>query len=358
MRTFVFGALVGAVSFTVCRWFQSKSDSGNAIDFERLIADIDEAIAVEGEDGTVLFANDSFVELVGADPTGENIEAVLSSAPALQQRVADGTEGIESVERETGTEYFEVVLFSINEQSTGQLVLFHDVTDLEERRQQLEEQNEQLERFATVVSHDLRNPLDVALGRTNALAESTDDPDLTIHAESTQRALERMETIITDVLTVTHTCQEIGEKTTVPLEKISERAWKTVETENAKLRVQTDAVVTANPNGLTHILENLFRNTVEHAGADATVTIGSLPERSGFYVEDNGPGIAADRREEIREPGKSGDSYGTGLGLAIVENVTAAHDWELSLTDGDNGGARFEFTGVELSTSDIVAQQS
>jgi signal transduction histidine kinase/PAS domain-containing protein len=66
----------------------------------------------------------------------------------------------------------------------------------------------------------------------------------------------------------------------------------------------------------------------------------------GFYVEDDGPGIPPGERDEVLEQGYSGDT-GTGLGLAIVDRIADAHGWAVTITDGIDGGARFEFTGVE-----------
>lgn len=84
-----------------------------------------------------------------------------------------------------------------------------------------------------------------------------------------------------------------------------------------------------------------------------TVTVGDLPD--GFYVEDNGPGIPAESRGEVFEPGYSKSQAGTGFGLSIVGEIATAHEWEVHLTDGSNGGARFEFTNVERLT-DCVSE--
>jgi signal transduction histidine kinase len=73
-----------------------------------------------------------------------------------------------------------------------------------------------------------------------------------------------------------------------------------------------------------------------------TVTVESFDD--GFAIQDDGPGIDADRPFEH---GHSGDDGGTGLGLAIVREIVEAHGWEIAVTEGDDGGARFEITGVE-----------
>ena len=76
-----------------------------------------------------------------------------------------------------------------------------------------------------------------------------------------------------------------------------------------------------------------------------TVTVGDLPD--GFYIEDDGPGIPQADREEVFAAGYSTASAGTGFGLSIVNRVAQAHGWDVRVTDGSDGGARFEITGVD-----------
>jgi signal transduction histidine kinase len=76
------------------------------------------------------------------------------------------------------------------------------------------------------------------------------------------------------------------------------------------------------------------------------VTIGSLD--GGFYVEDDGPGFPTDDVDQVLEAGYSTASESIGLGLSIVRRIAEAHGWSLSLVEGDAGGARFEFTGVDV----------
>jgi signal transduction histidine kinase len=80
--------------------------------------------------------------------------------------------------------------------------------------------------------------------------------------------------------------------------------------------------------------------------ADAGEAVADGDGTVGFYVEDDGPGIPPEERDEVLEQGYSGDT-GTGLGLAIVDRIADAHGWAVTITDGIDGGARFEFTGVE-----------
>jgi signal transduction histidine kinase len=184
----------------------------------------------------------------------------------------------------------------------------------------------------------------------------------------------------------------------VALDEVMREAWASVETEGASRVLETDRVVRADEGRLQQALENLVRNSVEHGvkpgrspsgdvagrttaggryptrgdgvagdgsasgwtpfddstdgdppGHDSTgltVRMGDLED--GFYVEDDGRGIPEERRAAVLEPGHSATAGGTGFGLATVRRIAEEHGWTLSLTEGTDGGARFEFTGVEF----------
>jgi signal transduction histidine kinase len=68
----------------------------------------------------------------------------------------------------------------------------------------------------------------------------------------------------------------------------------------------------------------------------------------GFYVADDGTGIPAADRDQVFDPGFTTRADGTGFGLRIVEQVATAHGWEVTARESAAGGARFEFTGVEV----------
>lgn len=85
------------------------------------------------------------------------------------------------------------------------------------------------------------------------------------------------------------------------------------------------------------------------------MTVGTLEDGTGFYVEDDGIGIPEAERESVFESGYSTEPAGTGLGLAIVSEVVDAHGWDCALTTGTAGGARFEITGVEWVDAEPLA---
>ena len=213
---------------------------------------------------------------------------------------------------------------------------------LRARERELTEQNDRLEEFASIVSHDLRNPINVAEGRLELAATECDSE----HLEHVGRAHERMRTLIEDLLTLAREGETVTDFEAVALTALVERCWANVETDEATLVTDTERTVQADKSRLKQLFENLIRNAIDHGGGDVTVTVGEMD--TGFYVEDDGPGIPADEREAIFEAGYSTRADGTGFGLSIVKRIVEAHEWEIDVTDGGEGGARFEITGVEF----------
>ncbi|SDF86981.1 PAS domain S-box protein [Halorientalis regularis] len=215
-----------------------------------------------------------------------------------------------------------------------------------EREHELRRQNERLDRFASVVAHDLRNPLSVAKGFREVVEETGD----LSHLERVASAHDRIEHLIDDLLTLAKGESTVEDPERVALDAVATEAWGYVDTDQASLTV-TDAVPTihGDPGRVTQLFENLFRNSVEHGATsgdtetDLTITVGDLSGRDGFYVEDDGVGIPPDRRDEVLEHGVSYGEGGTGFGLSIVSDIASAHRWDVSLTEGPDGGARFEF---------------
>ncbi|WP_396612420.1 response regulator [Haloferax sp. S1W] len=270
------------------------------------------------------------------------------------------------------------------------------------REHELQRQNERLEEFASVVSHDLRNPLNVAKGFVELASEEGD----VSYLDRAIDGLTRMDTLLNDVLTLARQGRKVGDTEPVSIEQVAERAWKAVETGDAELVVEDGlGSAQADQGRLQQAFENLFRNAVEHGSvesseesvtaltngsSDRAVEIGSSgeavesgsagtnaeanraaehatdtsppdnavsdsserktvvrvgPTGTGFYVADNGPGIPEDDRDTVFEHGHTTSESGSGFGLSIVESIVEAHGWEITATapEPDLGGARFEF---------------
>jgi signal transduction histidine kinase len=230
----------------------------------------------------------------------------------------------------------------------GIVINARDVTERVRRERELERTNERLDKFVSFVSHDLRNPLNVAMGHLD-LAMETGDAD---SFEAVRQQQKRMETMIDDLLSMARDGADVEETAPVALNPVATRAWESVETDGASLVVVDDPTVVADESRLPNLFENLFRNAVEHGATDPsslTIRIEGLPD--GFAVSDDGVGIGADIADDVTESGYTTEGSNTGYGLAIVSEIATAHGWDLEVTESDDGGARFEFTDADGNTA-------
>jgi PAS domain S-box-containing protein len=238
-----------------------------------------------------------------------------------------------------------------------------DVTDLKEYEQELEEtkrtlekSNEKLDQFAGIVSHDLRNPLNAAQLRLDLLRREKADE----HIDDVEESLDRMQSMIEDLLLLSRAGGAIEDLQQVSLLAVATESWEMAQTEDAELEVLVDesTTVRADRDRLRHVFENLFRNASDHNDSPLTVRVGLLAvsdgttdenQRDGFFIEDDGDGIPEDEYDDIFSHGYTTSDDGTGFGLSIVEDVVEAHNWTISIVESQDGGARFEITGVEVS---------
>jgi len=208
------------------------------------------------------------------------------------------------------------------------------------QREQLRQQNDRLDRFASAVSHDLRNPLTVARGGLDRYRETGDESALDDVAWGHRRIGE----IIDDVLTLARADGAVDSTEAVGLAPIARDAWAGVETGDLSLSVRTDATVDADPGRLRRLFENLVRNVVEHAEGATTIRVGDVDDTPGFFVADDGPGFPDDG---VFEHGYTTAEDGTGFGLAIVSELAEAHGWAVAANESESGGARVDVHGVE-----------
>jgi signal transduction histidine kinase len=155
-----------------------------------------------------------------------------------------------------------------------------------------------------------------------------------------------MEELIEDLLVLAREGGNTGETEPVDLGELLSDCRETVSAPEASFVVDTDRQIRADRSRLQQLFENLVRNAIEHGRPDVTVTVGDLAD--GFYVADDGPGIPAEEHEQVFETGFTTTEDGTGLGLNIVKQIADAHGWDVAVTESDDGGARFEFTGVDV----------
>ena len=335
---------------------------------------LDDLFYVVGSAGNLRQWNARFPEVTGYSDAEIDDMAVHDFFPAderetIREAVNQAVEhGRTTVEAELWTadgeripyEFTGTRLTDTDGEVAGVVGIGRDISQRREYEQRLERQNERLDEFTSIVSHDIRNPLNVAEGHLElARAECGSDS-----LDKVSQAHERMRVLIDDLLTFARAGETATDLESVALADIVEECWQTVEGTRNTLVVETDRQIRADTAKLRRLLANLLRNSAEHGSADAqtpsddaaehggeniTVRVGTVEDtdRHGFYVADDGAGIPADDREQVFEGGYSTGEDGTGFGLKIVQRIAEVHGWTVTATESEAGGARFEVTGLE-----------
>ncbi|MFB6131560.1 MAG: sensor histidine kinase [Salinigranum sp.] len=387
--------------------------------FGSLFGGLPDPAFVLADDGTVSEANGVFRRVVAGDEDPHDRE--LPTLAAFPEESARGLDDV--VERALAgenvppvtvtytstageTRYADVNLTPWSAaEFEGAIGVLRDVTRQEARKRELERQNERLEEFTATLTHDLRNPLGIAKGHLQ-LARETGDDD---HFDTVSDSLERLNQLVDEALALAQQGRTVLDPEPSSLSAVAGDAWSQVAAPESTLRIEADCRVLTDRGRLQTLLENLFRNSVEHgatnhhsdaredvhqtksdeptrtrgsgdaaerssasphsqaredalecgsgepaetspsSGDDTGVSIrvGPLDDGTGFYVEDGGPGIPAGDRDLVFQSGYTSSERGTGFGLAIVRQIADAHGWDVAVTDGTDGGARFEVTGVD-----------
>jgi len=324
--------------------------------FKRLIEGASDMVSVLDTSGTITYVSQSVENVLGFEPsemTGENVVSYIHPddqadiAEDLSKYVDDYgyTGNYRARVRDSDGEWRVLEVRAANLLDDpfveGIVLNSRDVTEKQHRKRKLERQNERLDQFASVVSHDLRNPLNVAVGRLQLL-DATLDGDRADTVDTIQRQLDRIEDIIEDSLALAQSGEIVTETEDVDLGRLAREAWANVDTDEATLVVDDSVRLAGDRNRLLNMFENLFRNSVEHnESTGLSVRVGALPG-VGFYVEDTGEGIPPEKHEQAFERGYTTNRDGTGFGLAIVRDIVQAHGWAVSLSEGADGGVRFE----------------
>jgi signal transduction histidine kinase len=225
--------------------------------------------------------------------------------------------------------------------------------DLADRNAELERSNRELQQFASIVSHDLTQPLVVVEGFVHELkAIALEHPTRGEQAESyggaAERATRRMRALIDDVLSVARAGAPLGKPEPVDLGAVVQDVLDDLEAgiadAVATVTVGQMPVVEGNPTQLRQLFQNLLANAIKFRRADRAPEIAVSAAQAGWgwviSVADNGPGINPDEREAVFEMFKRSatDAPGLGIGLAVCAKVVTSHHGEIWVDETDGGG--------------------
>ena len=221
-------------------------------------------------------------------------------------------------------------------ETNGKAVLgvSHDITEMKRQQKALEDRNERLDEFSSIVSHDLRNPLNVAMGYLDLFKDEGKEEDL----EKIEESLERMKNIIDELMAVSSKSEDM-QKEKVSLKKALETAISH-KSDEIEYEVPESVEVYISSTGLISIFENLLSNTIKHNDPPYSVKVSRTDE--GFYYVDNGE--LENDLEEIREYGFTSHPDGNGIGISIILRIAQVNNWQVNLTKTENGSLRYDFS--------------
>ena len=210
--------------------------------------------------------------------------------------------------------------------------------------------------FLRAVSHELRTPLAGVLGYAETLQEHRHHLPEDSVAQLVSRLVRnatRLRDLLDDLLDVDRLARGtlVAERRATDVSAAVLRAVELVGAPLGQVRVDVEPITAAVDGAkVERIVDNLVHNAVRHAGTDATVWVRLTRDDDELVlvVEDDGPGIPPELRDQLFEPFEQGRSAsadaspGTGLGLSLVRQFVDLHAGTVQVGEGDAGGARFE----------------
>lgn len=212
--------------------------------------------------------------------------------------------------------------------------------------------------FAADVSHELKNPLASLRSALESL-ETVDDPALRKQlTEIARHDVQRLDRLISEIADASRIDAELSRARFEPVDLaalaralVDERdSRRSADAPRLVYRGASRALVPGNPARLERVLDNLVDNAVSFSppGGAVTIAVERRDARVALAIEDEGPGIAPDQREQVfarfHSVRPEGEAFGghSGLGLAIARTIVEAHDGALTIADRADGrpGAR------------------
>jgi PAS domain S-box-containing protein len=248
----------------------------------------------------------------------------------------------------------------------GVVLVFRDVTARRESEAQLHRlnhdlrrTNQDLQQFSYAASHDLKEPLRTVSNYLQLIRSRYSGKILDEEAghlfDVAVAGAQRMHALVEALLEYSRS-GEVGDSTLepVPVDKVVHDAMVNLQSSisetNANVSLGPLPVVTANPQHLTQVFENLIGNALKYRSEQPpriSVTAEEVAHDWVFSVEDNGIGIPPEYQAQIFGIFKRlhGDEYpGTGIGLATCKKIVDRHGGTIWVASEPGKGSRFSFT--------------
>ena len=346
----------------------------------RLLAEnATDLISRHGPDGAVLYVSPSSRVLLGCAP-----EEVMNGTAGIRYHPDDVPEVMKAIEALRAGEnrftsvyrmlradgryiWFETLSRAIRDPETGALVEIQcssrDISErkraeeaLEQTNRELIRSNAELEHFASVVSHDLRGPLNTILGYTDLLSLPHASEDEAAFLAHIVHGAEHMHLMIADLLAYASLGGRHAQPVPVPcmdlVGGVIERLAADIQESGAKVFYRDLPIVYGDAIQLGQLFQNLIGNALKFRRPQVTPRVRIQATRQDsmweISVRDNGIGFnsaQSDRIFDIFQRLHSRTAYdGTGIGLSVCKKIVERHGGRIRADGRPGRGATFTFT--------------
>ncbi|TFG01917.1 MAG: PAS domain S-box protein [Promethearchaeota archaeon] len=312
--------------------------------FRTLFEDSRDVIYATAKDGSIIYMNPAGFELFGytKDEIQEiDVEELYYNKkdrydkfiPAIHDK--DRIKDFElKLKKKNGEPIACLLTSSARRNEKGEIIGYHgiirDITESKQLRQELKQQRDELESFATTMAHDLRGKLqlislyssmletEVSSKIDDQIEEITDFLEKLLFLAKKGKVIDEMENVNLNELV-----RKVRKKI-IPLEKAIQFEIKSLPT------IQGDKM------RLEEVFENVFINILEHSKADKVfIQSRELKDQYKITIQDNGIGISSEKLLEIEKSIET-KNY-KSFGLIIINKIINAHQGEFKIKSSNNG---------------------
>lgn len=245
------------------------------------------------------------------------------------------------------------------------LVIIRDISELknaqeelENKAQKLQKSNKELEEFAYVVSHDMKQPIRTVISYLNLLEKRYKDKFDADGIDFIQTAIHganKMNLLVLDILNYSRMDQEIDFNPSLKLglcfEKVTAALKELIESSGAIVRIEKMPVVSGNETMLSELIQNLIENGIKYNRSERKEIWAHSIDKGTYwliFIKDNGIGFEQKYADQIFKIFKrlhnDGEFSGSGVGLAICAKAVEKHGGKIWAESEPGRGSTFYFT--------------
>lgn len=306
---------------------------------EQLLDELDEGVLLLDQDGVIRDVNETATRLFPGlvDSIGTPMSA---TAPELAEHFPLAESKVIEVDVPDGSRYYllSATQLEAGQTSIGQALVFTDITQVENQRQELKRHRSQLDDLAEAITHELRNTIHIVQQHLELLETELDpetDETLQQSITTSMETTRRMADIVSNLATLARYGNSVEATTTVELERVASEAFASVASEDHHLEMSV-GTLEADRSLLYRIFESLFRFGIERGATRIELT----QSDGELVLLSDGNSLEGMDAEKIFTYGEAVPDAESGMALPVVRTLVEAHDWTVTVDTAYLDGAR------------------